>query len=531
MPTAQSAVRGLACALLLAVAGCASLPHDFERETSQALTRTEDTRLGRAVTPLTRAHPGRTGSYVLLNGREAFAARALLAGSAERSLDVQYYIWHGDTSGSLLASMLWDAAERGVRVRVLLDDQNTVGLDEEIAALDTHANIELRLFNPYANRTFRVGDLLTDFGRVNRRMHNKSFTADNQVTVVGGRNIGDEYMGANSPVAFTDLDLVSIGPVVPEVSAVFDSYWNSDSAYPVARLLPPPTAVAMDEIRAAWQLRRTRPESIRYLDAMRSLSLVPQMQQGTLPLYWAPARVVTDHPAKVLQPDDRSALHLLPRLREALGEPKQELLLVSPYFVPGREGTDMLVGMAARGVQVSVLTNSLAATDVGPVYAGYQRYRAELLRGGVRVYELKPAAQEPAAREEPDDGRGGGGIVGSMGGSAGGSSASSLHAKTFGVDRSRIFVGSFNFDPRSIRLNTEMGIVVESPEMATMLARYFEQGVPGDAYEVRLAEGGGVEWIERTPAGVVRHASTPRVGALRQAWIRLLSVLPIEWLL
>lgn len=531
MPTALRAVRALACPLLLALAACATLPDSVERVDSQAYTRTEDTFLGRATAPLEAAHPGLSGSYMLLNGREAFAARALLAQAAERSLDVQYYIWRDDTSGRLLAHALWQAAERGVRVRVLLDDQNTGGLDEAIAALDAHPNIELRVFNPYANRSFRAGDLLGDFRRVNKRMHNKSFTADNQVTVVGGRNIGDEYMGADSPVAFTDLDLVSVGPVVSEVSAVFDSYWNSDAAYPVASLLAPPTEVAVRELRASWDAQRATPQSQRYLEAVRTLPLLQQMQQGTLPLYWAPSRVVTDHPDKVRQPDDRSALHLLPRLREAMGEPRQELLLVSPYFVPGQEGAEALVDLVARGVRVSVLTNSLAATDVGIVYAGYKRYREQLLRGGVRIYELKPASPQPGAREEAQERRGSGGFGGSVGGSSPGSSASSLHAKTFGVDRRRVFVGSFNLDPRSVRLNTEMGIVVESPAMAARLVEYFEQRVPGDAYEVRLAEGGGVEWLERTPQGVVRHASTPHVRGMREFWISLLAALPIEWLL
>jgi len=227
---------------LLVLAGCAGLPSGVERPHSSALAGTGDTRLGRGLAAATAANPGTTGVHALDNARDAFAARVLLARAAERSLDVQYYIWHDDTTGGLMCEALWLAAERGVRVRLLLDDNNTRGMDEAIAALDAHAKIEVRLFNPYANRGFRLGELLTDFARVNRRMHNKSLTADNQASIVGGRNVGDEYFGADSAVAFTDLDVLAVGAVVPEVSRSFDAYWNSESAYPAASLIAAPPA-------------------------------------------------------------------------------------------------------------------------------------------------------------------------------------------------------------------------------------------------------------------------------------------------
>lgn len=508
----------------LLVAGCAALPSPMPLPASHAYTDTAQTRMGRALAPLAAAHPGRSGARPLLDGREAFAARYVLAGMAERSLDVQYYLWHPDTSGSLLAQALWDAAERGVRVRLLLDDNNTGGLDTEIAALDAHPNIEVRLFNPFANRSWRLGDFARDFDRVNRRMHNKSFTVDNQATVVGGRNIGDEYLGAETSVAFADLDVLAVGPVVAEVSSVFDRYWNSPSAWPAASLLAPPPHDTLERTRAAWPAMRARPQAQRYLEAVRRMALSERLLAGTLPLEWVPAHVVSDDPSKVLLPPERADVQLLPHLEAALGRAQRELLLVSPYFVPGKEGTATLVAIARGGVQVSVLTNSLAATDVGPVYAGYRRYREELLRGGVRLYELKPeAVPEPVADDEDARGRG-------VGGSVGGSSGASLHAKTFGLDRSRIFIGSLNLDPRSIRLNTEMGVVLESPAMAGELARLFEQVVPQVAYELKLA-GSEVTWLERTPGGEVVHTSTPRVGVLRRLWIAFLSLLPIEGLL
>lgn len=509
--------------LVLAAAGCALLPARVDRIPTSTLKDTAQTRISRTVAPLTSAHPRESGAYALFSARDAFAARWTLASHAERSLDVQYYIWRPDTSGSLMAHALREAAERGVRVRVLLDDANTTGLDEDIAAIAVHPNIHVRLFNPFANRSWRAGDFVGDFGRVNRRMHNKSFTADNQVTVVGGRNIGDEYLGAESRVAFSDLDLMVIGPVVEEVSAAFDAYWNSASAYPVGSLLPAPSAVALAEIEDKWARRRSERMAADYLEAARKLSLVQRMRSGTLPLAWGPARVLSDDPAKVLG-SGRSDVGIQPDLRAAFGMPQRELLLVSPYFVPGKGGTAMLSELAARGIRVSVLTNSLAATDVPATYAGYVRYRDRLLRAGVHVYELKPSAQAAVVAADREDRPRG------IGGSSGGSSTASLHAKTFVVDRQRVFVGSYNLDPRSARLNTEMGVVMDNPALAGQLADTFDAYIAQDAYELRL-EGGAVTWIERTAAGEVRHAAAPGTGTLRMWWIRLLGRLPIEWLL
>src|SRR5258706_7666209 len=436
------------CALLAAVGGCASLPDTAAREPSSALAHPAASRLGRALAPAIRAHPGRSGIYSLGDGRDAFAARVLLARAAERSLDVQYYILRADTTSGLLCEALWQAAERGVRVRLLLDDNNTSGLDDALAALDAHRNIEVRLFNPYSSRSWRLGELATDFSRLNRRMHNKSFTADNRATIVGGRNLGDEYFGAEGTVEFADLDVLAVGAVVPEVSASFDAYWNSASAFPVAALIKPAEAQAAARVREAWARLYERPGAPRYVAALRSTALVQQLVAGNLPLEWGTARVVSDDPAKVLHPPERQDLHMLPRLQAALGKPARELDLVSPYFVPTADGSAALRALAERGVKVRVLTNSLAATDVAPVHAGYAKYREELLRAGVRLYELKPTA-----KVERDDHPGG--------------SDASLHAKTFAVDRSRIFVGSFNFAPRSARLNTELGVVVERVRLAS----------------------------------------------------------------
>jgi putative cardiolipin synthase len=504
----------------LLVSGCATLPKDVEREPSIALADTNATRLGRAVARRVAANPGRSGIHALSNAREAFAARILLARAAERSLDLQYFTWSNDTTGQLLFDAVWQAAERGVRVRMLLDDATTRGLDATIATLGAHPNIQIRLFNPFVNRGFRLGDFMTDFARVNRRMHNKSFTADNQVAIVGGRNVGDEYFGADIDVGFVDLDALAIGPVVHDVSREFDLYWNSESSYPAAKVLP---AVAPDDaarLREAWGNVGRQPDALRYASAVHDTPLVRALLNGELELEWTTAQVLHDDPSKVLHPLERTELHLLPRLEKALGRPIYELDLVSPYFVPGVDGTEGFRELLARGVKVRVLTNSMASADVRPTHAGYSVYREDLLRAGVRLYELKPNRDSQRTKEDAE--RHG----------IGDSTAAGLHAKTFSVDRSRIFVGSFNLDPRSDRLNTEMGIVIASPTLARRLSEQFDTAIPQYAYEVRLAaDGRSLEWIEKEGDREIHHPTEPETGVMERLWSRFLSILPIEWLL
>ena len=507
----------IAVSAVALAAGCAVLPSLEGRSETRAYTDTAQTRLGRAVNGEAEAHPGRSGIYALTEPSDAFAARVLLASAAEKSLDIQYYIWHGDQTGSLLFEAVRRAADRGVRVRILLDDANTGGLDDMIAALDAHPNIEVRLYNPLVPRSARLTNYLTDFGRVNRRMHNKSFTADNQVTIVGGRNVGNEYFAAGEGVAFTDLDVIATGAAVHEVSGAFDLYWNSPSAYPAAALVATATPEAARALLdAKFAAVHADPESAAYVDVLQRTDIVRELVAGKLSLEWASARLVRDDPAKTLDTTARTDVLLLSDLVPAIGKPSTSFDLVSPYFVPGDSGTAWLVQAAQQGVRVRVLTNSLAATDVGPVHAGYIKRRCDLLQAGVHLYEL-----EPTARADDKKKRG-----------VGSSSAVQLHAKTFAVDDDRIFVGSFNFDQRSARLNTEMGLVIESGTLARQLSKAFDTQVPRLAYEVRLtADGQCAEWIERAGSGEVRYDADPGTSAARRAWIRFLSVLPIEWLL
>lgn len=474
-----------------------------------AIKDTADTRLGRIVAPGVHAHAGKTGIHPLPVAEDAFAARALLASAAQKSIDAQYYIWHDDVTGNLLFEALWQAAERGVRVRLLLDDNDTGGLDRKIAALAAHSNIEVRLFNPLAVRSMRWTNYVFDFSRVNHRMHNKSYTVDNAVTVVGGRNVGDEYFDAGSGVAFADLDVMALGPIVDEVSNTFDLYWNSADAYPAEGIVGAASTKDAALLRDGFAQTHANPRAQKYLETLRQSKLVTGLMQGDLALEWSDVRLVYDEPSKVREAD-RGAL-LLPRLLQAIGAPAAEVDLVSPYLVPMEEGTKGFVQLMQRGVKLRILTNSLESNDVAAVHAGYAKRRKSLLDAGAEIYELRRAA------------------VPAQHGTTSGSSAA-LHAKTFQIDGSRVFVGSFNFDPRSAKLNTEMGFVIESTALATRIRSFFDAEVPRLSYKVELS-GGDLEWIENSGAGRKVYHSEPGSSAFRRGSVKVLSWLPIDWLL
>ncbi len=495
-----------------------ALPSLRQRGVSTALAPAEarETPLGRALAGQVAANPQRSGLHALDQPRDSFAARILLVRAAQRTLDVQYYIWRNDITGTLLLEALHAAAGRGVRVRLLLDDNGNAGLDPLLMALDTHPNIEVRLFNPFLVRKPKALGYLTDFPRANRRMHNKSLTADNQATIIGGRNIGDEYFGATDGVLFADLDLIGVGPVVAAVSADFDRYWASDSAYPAARILPPAASDALERLSTQASLIERSEAARTYVKALRELPLVDEMLRGELALEWSEVQLVSDDPRKGLglaAPET-----LLPfQLKRLFGEPQRHFDLVSPYFVPSANGTEAFAEMVRRGVKVRVLTNALEATDVALVHSGYAKRRKELLEAGVQLYEMRRLSGTERRKEKS-------GLFGSSG--------SSLHAKTFAVDGSRAFVGSFNFDPRSARLNTELGFVVSSPSLARAIETRFDEKLRDSAYQVRLSDEGALYWLEQRGNGVeIRHDSEPNSGFWKRAMIALASLLPIESLL
>lgn len=486
----------------------------FTPETDETVS--SRTRLTRAVSPLVENHPEHSGIHSLEEGLDAFAARYLLTSMAEHTLDIQYYIWQNDMSGRLLFRAVLEAANRGVRVRLLLDDNNTMGLDETLSSLSRHDNIEVRLFNPFSFRTLRALGYLSDFARLNRRMHNKSFTVDDEVTIVGGRNIGDEYFGAGDEPLFSDLDVLAVGPVVKEVSTDFECYWQSRAVEPFSEVVEsePEAERAAINLPEAWH---NDPQVERYLERIHASSFVTQIDAGELPLTWAKTRLLSDDPRKGL--GRAKAGSLLPaRMLEVIGKPQQQFDIISAYFVPTRAGVAQLLGLVRKGVRIAILTNSLAANDVSVVHAGYAKWRKKLLRHGITLYELKPHSGHS---ERPHDR----GLTGNSG--------SSLHAKTFTVDNEKVFIGSFNFDPRSAMLNTEMGFVIESESLATSIHQRFITRMRDRAWTLRLDKWGRVNWIEYPGEGAneVVHKHEPRTRFMQRLLVRLVWRLPIEWLL
>ncbi|MDQ2077206.1 phospholipase D family protein [Marinimicrobium sp. ABcell2] len=495
--------------------GCA-LPALDERPESFALDSdlARDTHLGRVVSPLVDAHPNTSGIHPLQRPIDAFAARGLLAHLAERTLDVQYYHWNNDLTGTLLLEALHAAAERGVRVRLLLDDVGTRGLEAELAALNAHPNLEVRLFNPFPMRRAKWFGLLTDFPRLNRRMHNKSFTADNQVAIVGGRNVGDAYFGA-AGVLYSDLDVLTIGPIVEEISRDFDRYWSSESAHVAEQVLRPIPPDRENRFASGSFLIEQEAGAAKYMSKVGQSALIGDLLYGQLPFEWAKTRILSDDPAKALGLADKEAL-LIHQLEDIKGEPQGSVTLVSPYFVPTAASAKVFSDMARRGVDVRILTNSSDATPVPPVHAGYARRRRQLLEAGVKLYELRSLI--PAVTPDDD-------YVPFA------APSSALHAKVFSVDDKRVYIGSFNFDPRSENLNTEVGLVIESPTLARQISTAFDTSVRANAHEVRLKKDGRMYWVKFVDDEAHHSYTEPYAGFWRRRGIFLMGILPIEWLL
>jgi len=512
-----SIINLVAVLTLLLISGCATLPKDFERSESHAYNSTNDSRIAKAFRDEIRAHPGQSGFLLLGNGLDAFVARALLARGADRSIDVQYYLYHSDLVSWLFTDQLLKAADRGVRVRLLVDDMGLEGRDLGVAVVDSHPNVEVRIFNPFSRKRSRITQFVTRMGSVTRRMHNKSFTVDNQVTILGGRNMGNEYFDADPDLAFSDLDVMAIGSVGKEVSAAFDLYWNSELAYPVSVLIgKPPTPEEIKQKRRKLNEFVTQQADSDYLQALRDSNLANSIRQNNVRFNWGEAVVVYDHPEKILHDFDKTEYHLAPQLAPYFEGVQEELIIFSPYFVPGKKGTAFLAQLSQRGVRVRILTNSLASNDVGIVHAGYAKYRKDLLHAGVELYEMN----KKISRKERKDKKG-----------KHGSSKASLHAKSFVFDRKKVFIGSLNLDPRAVVHNTEIGVVLESTEIATEMSDWFDQNIEQMAFRLELKKESGTEkilWHGLVNGKQQTFDVDPYTGFWRRFGIGFMSLLPIE---
>jgi putative cardiolipin synthase len=474
-----------------------------------------ENRLGGALAPQLATHGGCSGFHLLANGRDAFVARVALIEAADATLDLQYYIFRKDTTGSIIVDRLLEAADRGVRVRLLLDDWGTLDKnDVAVAELDAHPGIEIRLFNPYRHRSplKRLGELLTSFARVNRRMHNKQLIADGQAVVLGGRNIGDEYFELGD-LQFQDIDVLGAGPIAAEAEASFEAYWNSPAAVPMASLgnftFVPEAAKAN---REALRQHVAGLRDSAYARALAASDFARALRAQELGFHWSESSLLFDPPDKVTKPvGTATAGYLGEQLTRHAANVQSELLLASAYFVPGKRGIAFFHDQRRRDVHVRILTNSLAATDVWLVHSAYRKYRRALLADGVAIYELKPGGQAAA------------GIRHGLG-----SSRASLHAKTFVIDRRAVFIGSVNIDPRSLVQNTEVGVLVRCPGLAQEVAALFDRwmGAPM-SYQVEL-HGSGLQWTGEHDGKPVRFTCEPQAGLWRRLGAAAFSYLPIE---
>lgn len=490
---------------------------------STAFTDTDDTPIGASVAEVVSANNNQTGVLLLNSGLDAFVARVVLAIAAQRSLDVQYYLFHRDLSGRLLLDQLLKAADRGVRVRLLVDDMDMADADLGIAMLDAHPNMEVRLFNPFARTHSRLGQYISRFGSVTRRMHNKSFTADNQMTIIGGRNVGDEYFEADPAIAFADMDVLLAGDAAREVSHSFDLYWNNELSYSVSNLgEPEPTEAAIAQARenlSAWVGQQQ--DSI-YLEALKNSNLYRAIENETVEYSWADTEIFYDLPEKISGSRKRTDLHMSQYLAPYFHKAAKEVLIVSPYFVPGKGGTRTLCDMRERGVTISILTNSLASTDVSVVHAGYLRYRKKLLQCGVEIFEANSEVvmrdlTSQAYRVEREDKK-----------QKLGMSRSSLHAKMFVFDRQYTFIGSLNLDPRSVIENTEIGSIIDSREIGETVATELTSKMPGLAFKLSLDDRGKVQWTGIENGQTVIYDREPHTDFMQRLATQIMRIMPIE---
>lgn len=504
--------------LIFVLSGCASLPDNIDRIESQAFTDTQDTSLGRNIQKYRDQGITEDGFILLGNGLDAFVARAALAEAAERSLDVQYYLYHKDLVGGLFSGILWQAAERGVRIRLLVDDMDMAGRDAGIIAFDNHPNIEVRIFNPFDRNLIREVQFVTGLGSVTRRMHNKSFTADNVATIVGGRNIGDEYYDADPTLEFADLDVLAIGKVVKDVSDTFDLYWNSSLAYPARTVIKQrPTEKELSRLEADLLAFMEEQQTSDYMTALLNSTLAKQIDAGKVSYYWGDASVVVDHPDKITSSRDAEHLHLETQLAPYFESIEKELIIVSPYFVPGDEGVEFFKTLTDKGIRVKILTNSLASNDVSIVHAGYAKYRKDLLRNGIELYEMNKKLSRAQRKAQ----KGGAG-----------SSKASLHAKTFVLDRKKVFIGSLNLDPRSFYENSEIGLVLNSAEIAEGMAQQLDTDMEKYAFRLELTEDEDENeyllWHGYEDDEAVVFDVEPHTSFWRRLGVGFMGLLPIE---
>ncbi|MGO2213244.1 phospholipase D family protein [Psychrobacter alimentarius] len=530
----------LTLGLSLSLSGCQVLPKQphlpesvalsarvdalYQQEGNQvsAQDTADNTNLVAAISEQNNIHPELSGYHPIVTGANAFASRSILTEMATRNIDAQYYIWHNDQSGQLLLKDLWRAAERGVIVRLLLDDfNNNAEFDQHLLRFASHPNIAVRIINPLVHRKLQTLNYVTGLPRINRRMHNKSMTFDKQITIIGGRNIGNEYLSNDQNSQFADLDVLLIGKVVGDIDNSFASYWSSPLSFDIETLVTPDNDVPSGFLEALDKLGPEDKDDNRsdvtvYKTAIEESTIDEDLLNKRVPFRWTDMQFLSDDVGK-LSKTVSSETNLVHQLRTLLGSPTKQLTIISSYFVPTKDGVNTLVKLAESGIDIKILTNSFDATDVTAVHSGYIQWRPVLLKAGVRIYELKSTASEEKRENKLWKARS--------------QSSTSLHAKTFAVDDYQVFIGSYNVDPRSANINTEMGVIINDDQLAKQLHGALSDDLLNQAYEVKLLDNGKLQWHTMEDDKKVVYDSEPRVDVSDHVWLTIMSWLPIDWLL
>ena len=475
-----------------------------------------------AISEQNEIHPDLSGYHPIVTGANAFASRSILTDMATRNIDAQYYIWHDDEAGQLLLKDLWDAAERGVIVRLLLDDfNNNAKFDQHLLRFSSHPNIAVRIINPLMYRKFQTLNYLTGLPRINRRMHNKSMIFDKQITIIGGRNIGDEYLSNDKNSQFADLDVLLIGKVVADIDNSFASYWSAPISFDIETLATLDKGETTDFVQGLDKLKEDEKNGNKsslsiYKTALEDSSIDTDLINKRVPFRWTDMQFLSDDVGKLTKtvPADTNLVH---QLRTLLGSPSKKLTIISSYFVPTKDGVNTLVELAESGIEIKILTNSFDATDVTAVHSGYSQWRASMLRAGIKIYELKATASEEKRENKLWKARS--------------QSSTSLHAKAFAVDDYQVFIGSYNVDPRSANINTEMGVIINDGQLATQLHDALSDDLLTQAYEVKLLDNGNLQWHTIEDGQKVVYDSEPRIDVTDHVWLTIMSWLPIDWLL
>ena len=471
-----------------------------------------------------------SGYYPLIDSSDAFASRSILTEMAQQTIDIQYYIWHNDAAGQLMLKDLYQAANRRVKVRLLLDDLNTnPELDQQLLAFAAHANIQVRLINPKVLRGFTPANFVVALPRYQRRMHNKSMTFDRQLSIIGGRNIGDEYLRKDSIAEFADLDVLLAGKVVNQINESFEDYWDSPLSYDIERLVRPSknpdrnksdepflgTLTAIAPINSQSHLHK----SSQLYRVQNGAIVDKQLYNKKIPFRWQPMEFLADDVKKLLNQDDKDS-RLVSKLRARIGTPKQQLTIVSSYFVPTDLGVLQLSKLMENGVKINIFTNSYESTDVPIVHSGYNVARVPMLKAGIGLYELKSSADADFRRKKRSLYRS--------------KYSTSLHTKAFAVDDKYTFIGSYNVDPRSANINTELGVLIEDKALAKSFHNTFDNAMLNVSYRVHLKDNEQLMWQthdDKTNKKLISLDKEPHMTFVNGLWLKIFSALPFKRLL